>query len=189
MPAIVPPGDEIAIGHEFPGSKQDHQYARHHAAYRGRYRLVADRPRCHQQSQTEETLSPFLQIGRNDKSLYGKQNDAQPEHDGHPGSRSGEAQGERRQDQPHAQQQAGDVLPMLNAHDAHLPSFSLYNNALMMMPSEKGRIVAGKQQAILRLFKVARVSTGNMPTLPAIFPDGIAPVGWTGAQWPDSRRR
>jgi hypothetical protein len=59
----------------------------------------------------------------------------------------------------------------------------------MMMPSGKGRIVAGKQEAILRLFKVARVSTGNMPTLPAIFPDGIAPVGWTGAQWPDSRRR
>src|ERR1700676_4742924 len=59
----------------------------------------------------------------------------------------------------------------------------------MTMPSEKGRIVAGNQEAIRRLFKVTRVSTGNMPTLPAIFPDGIAPVGRTGAQWPDSRRR
>src|ERR1700736_5840931 len=78
---------------------------------------------------------------------------------------------------------------MLNAHDAHLPSFSLYDNALMTMPSEKGRIVAGNQEAIRRLFKVTRVSTGNMPTLPATFPDGIAPVGGTGAQWPDSRRR
>ena len=57
------------------------------------------------------------------------------------------------------------------------------------MPSEKGRIVAGNQEAIRRLFKVTRVSTGNMPTLPATFPNGIAPVGGTGAQWPDSRRR
>ena len=47
------------------------------------------------------------------------------------------------------------------------------------MPSEKGRIVAGNQEAIRRLFKVTRVSTGNMPTLPATFPDGIAPVGRT----------
>ena len=46
----------------------------------------------------------------------------------------------------------------------------------MTMPSEKARIVAGDQEAIRRLFKVRRVSTGNVPTLPAIFPDGIAPV-------------
>ena len=92
MPAIVPPVDEIAIGHQFPGCKQDHQYTRRHAAYRSRYRLVADCPRCNQQSQTEEKLSPLLQIGRNDKSLYGKQNDEQPKHDGYPGSRPGEAQ-------------------------------------------------------------------------------------------------
>ena len=26
MPAIVPPGDELAIGHEFPDCEQDHQY-------------------------------------------------------------------------------------------------------------------------------------------------------------------
>jgi hypothetical protein len=36
---------------------------------------------------------------------------------------------------------------MLNAHDAHLPSFSLYDDALMTMPSEKGRIVAGNEEA------------------------------------------
>jgi hypothetical protein len=84
MPAIVPPVDEIAIGHQFPGCKQDHQYTGRHAAYRSRYRLVADCPRCNQQSQTEEKPSLLLQIGRNDKSLYGKQNDEQPKHDGYP---------------------------------------------------------------------------------------------------------
>jgi hypothetical protein len=47
------------------------------------------------------------------------------------------------------------------------------------MPSEKGRIVAGNQKAIRRRFDVTRVSTGNVPTLSAIFPDGIAPVGRT----------
>jgi hypothetical protein len=47
------------------------------------------------------------------------------------------------------------------------------------MPSEKGRIVAGSQKAIRRRFSVTRVSTGNVPTLSAIFPDGIAPVGRT----------
>src|SRR5258706_4710511 len=96
MPAIVPPVDEIAIGHQFPGCKQDHQYTGRHAAYRSRYRLVADCPRCNQQSQTEEKLSPLLQIGRNGKSLHGKQNDQQPKYDGYPGSRPGEAQDERR---------------------------------------------------------------------------------------------
>ncbi len=59
-------------------------------------RLVADRPGCHQQSEAEENLSPFLQVGRNDKSLHGKQNDAQPEHNSDPGGRSGEAQNKRR---------------------------------------------------------------------------------------------
>jgi hypothetical protein len=72
-------------------------------------------------------------MGRNDKYLYGKQNDAQPKRDSYPDFCPGEAQGERRQDQPHAQQQAAGVLPMLNTHDAHLPPFSLYENALMTM--------------------------------------------------------
>jgi len=35
------------------------------------------------------------------------------------------------------------------------------------------------QEAIRRPFKVARVSTGDMPTLSAISLDGIAPVGRT----------
>src|SRR5438105_3553538 len=91
MPTIVPPGDEIAIGHQLPGAEQDHQYARHHAVYCGQ-RLVADRPRYCQQGQANETFSPFLQIGRNDKSLYRKQNDGQPEHDGYPGGRLGKAE-------------------------------------------------------------------------------------------------
>src|SRR5437660_576665 len=45
--------------------------------------------------------------------------------------------------------------------------------------SEKVQIVAENQEAIRRLFKVTRVLAGNMSTLPAIFPDGIAPVGRT----------
>jgi hypothetical protein len=36
------------------------------------------------------------------------------------------------------------------------------------MPSEKGRIVAGNQKAIRRRFNVTGVSTGNVPTLPAM---------------------
>lgn len=32
------------------------------------------------------------------------------------------------------------------------------------------------QEAIRRLFKVTRDNAGNMPSLPAIFPDGVAPV-------------
>jgi hypothetical protein len=47
-----------------------------------------------------------------------------------------------------------------------------------MHPKRRGSS-RGNKEAIRRLFKVTRVSTGNMPTLPAIFPDGIAPVGRT----------
>jgi hypothetical protein len=63
---------------------------------------------------------------------------------------------------------------MSNAHAAHLPSSSLY--VMMTMLSEKVRIVAENQKASQRQFNVTRVSAGNVPTLPAIFPDGIAPV-------------
>ena len=32
------------------------------------------------------------------------------------------------------------------------------------------------QEAIRRLFNITRDNAGNMPSLPAIFPDGVAPV-------------
>src|SRR5437868_8131292 len=37
-----------------------------------------------------------------------------------------EVQDKGRQDQPHTHQQAGSVLPVLNAHEAHLPSSLKY---------------------------------------------------------------
>src|SRR6516165_4698698 len=123
MPAIVPPGDEFAIAPYFRDCKQDHQYTRQCTARRGRYRLVADRPGRHHQGQAEENLRPLLQIGRKEKSLYSSYSNAQAKRDGHPGWRLSKAQYERRQDQPHAHQQAGGILPVSNAHDAHLPSF------------------------------------------------------------------
>ena len=36
--------------------------------------------------------------------------------------------------------------------------------------------MAKNQEAIRRLFNATRDNTGNMPTLPAIFPDSVAPV-------------
>ena len=50
---------------------------------------------------------------------------------------------------------------------------------MMTMLSEKVRIVAENQKALRRRFNATRVSTGNVLTLHAIFPDGIAPVGRT----------
>jgi hypothetical protein len=43
---------------------------------------------------------------------------------------------------------------------------------MMTMPSEKGADRRGR-------FNATRISTGNVPTLPAIFPNGVAPVGRT----------
>jgi putative SOS response-associated peptidase YedK len=37
------------------------------------------------------------------------------------------------------------------------------------------------QAAIRQLFRVSRDQTGNLPSLPAIFPDGMAPVVRTGS--------
>ena len=40
--------------------------------------------------------------------------------------------------------------------------------------ANEGENVAGNREAIRGLFEVTPVSTGNMPTLPEIFPDSIA---------------
>src|SRR5262245_53260666 len=67
-------------------------------------------------------LATISGIGLYEKCLDGERDHAQPEGNGHPNRSSAEAEGKGRQDQPHTHQQAGNVLPVLNAHESALAS-------------------------------------------------------------------